>query len=199
MLVEEVDGFDAKSRERSLDGLSDAIGPAVDTSILTGLEINVEAEFGGDDNLFAERPQRFADDLFVGEGAIDFGRVEEGHAAVNRRTKSGRHPHPWIVSWRSSKYLIPPCSRDQWPRLEGRCGRVHAFMRCSFRLRVVLWGGGKHFQCDPQRRAWPLASPSKGEVARIISMISSRATPFSTAFPRLELVARLAHERERSG
>ena len=89
MLVEEVDGFDAQSLERSLDGLPDMLGPAADAPILAGLEINVEAELGGDDDLVPERPQRFADDFFVGEGAVDLGRVEEGHAAVHRSADQG--------------------------------------------------------------------------------------------------------------
>jgi hypothetical protein len=69
MLAEKVDGFDPKPLERSLDGLLDGIGPAANAPVFTGLEINVEAELGGDDGLVPERPQRFADDLFVGEGA----------------------------------------------------------------------------------------------------------------------------------
>jgi hypothetical protein len=89
VLVEEIDGFDAKSLERSLDGLPDTIGPAVDASIFSGLEINVEAELGGDDHLVADRAQSFADDVFVGEGAIDLGRVEKGHAAVHRSADQG--------------------------------------------------------------------------------------------------------------
>ena len=79
----------AEPLERSLDGLPDAIGPAVDAAIFSGLEINVEAELGGDDDLVAERPQRFADDVLVGEWAVNFGRVEEGHAAVHRRADQG--------------------------------------------------------------------------------------------------------------
>ena len=45
--------------------------------------IDIEAEFGGDHDLFPERRQRFADQLLVGERAIDFGGVEEGDAALD--------------------------------------------------------------------------------------------------------------------
>ena len=38
----------------------------LDAAIFPGLEINVEPEFGGDDDLVAERTQRFADDFLVG-------------------------------------------------------------------------------------------------------------------------------------
>ena len=47
------------------------------------LEIDVETELGGDDDFVPERTQRFADDVFVGEGAIDLGGVEEGDAALH--------------------------------------------------------------------------------------------------------------------
>src|SRR6516225_3667955 len=45
---------------------------------------DVEAELGGDDDPVAERRNRLADHLFVGEGTIDFGRVEESGAALKR-------------------------------------------------------------------------------------------------------------------
>jgi hypothetical protein len=39
----------------------------------------------------AERRQRLADQLLVGEGAVDLGRVEEGDAAVHRRVEKIDH------------------------------------------------------------------------------------------------------------
>ena len=89
MLVEEIDGFDPKSLERSLDRLPDTIWPTADAAIFPGLEINVETELGGDYDLVPERPQRFADDFFVGEGAVDLRRVEKGHSSVHRSTDQG--------------------------------------------------------------------------------------------------------------
>ena len=47
--------------------------------------IDVEAELGGDHDLVAHRLQRLADDLLVGERAVDLGGVEEGDAALDRR------------------------------------------------------------------------------------------------------------------
>ena len=41
---------------------------------------DVEAELGRDHDLVAERRERFADELFVGVGAVDFGGVEERDA-----------------------------------------------------------------------------------------------------------------------
>ena len=43
----------------------------------------LEAELGGDHDLLAERRERFADQLFVGERAVDLGGVEEGDAALD--------------------------------------------------------------------------------------------------------------------
>ena len=46
--------------------------------------IDIEAEFGRDHDAFAERRQRLAHQLLVGEGSVDFGGVEERHAALDR-------------------------------------------------------------------------------------------------------------------
>jgi hypothetical protein len=45
--------------------------------------VAVEAELGGDDDLVADGREGFADEELVGEGAVDFGGVEEGDAAVD--------------------------------------------------------------------------------------------------------------------
>jgi hypothetical protein len=42
------------------------------------------AKLGGDGDVLAKRLQRFADELFIGERAIDLGRIEEGDAALAR-------------------------------------------------------------------------------------------------------------------
>ena len=47
--------------------------------------IDVEAELGGDHHLAAERRERLADQLLVGERAVDLGGVEEGDAALDGR------------------------------------------------------------------------------------------------------------------
>jgi hypothetical protein len=41
--------------------------------------------------LAANRRQRLTDQLFIGKRAIDFGGVEESHAAVNRSPQQPRH------------------------------------------------------------------------------------------------------------
>ena len=45
--------------------------------------VGLKAELGGDDDVFAEGRESFADDFFVDVGAVDFGGVEEGDAALN--------------------------------------------------------------------------------------------------------------------
>jgi hypothetical protein len=50
-----------------------------------------EAEFGGDHDLAAQRRQRFADQFFIVERAVDFGGIEEGDAAFDRRAHQGDH------------------------------------------------------------------------------------------------------------
>ena len=85
MLVEEVDDLDAQPLQRRVAHLADVLGPAVEAGLLLRLGIDVEAELRGDHHLVAERRQRLADHLLIGEGAIDLGGVEEGDAALDRR------------------------------------------------------------------------------------------------------------------
>ena len=60
--------------------------PAVQASRLLGLGIDREAELRRDHHLVANRRQRLADDLLVGEGTINLRCVEEGDATLHRIT-----------------------------------------------------------------------------------------------------------------
>jgi hypothetical protein len=53
--------------------------------------VEVVAELGGDDDVLAERGQRLADQLLIGERAINFGGVEEGDAAGHSRADQRDH------------------------------------------------------------------------------------------------------------
>ncbi len=53
--------------------------------------VAAEAELGGDDHPVADGGQRFADQLFVDERAVDLGRVEERHAAFDGGMNQGDH------------------------------------------------------------------------------------------------------------
>ena len=46
-------------------------------------------EFGGDHHLVADGSERFADQFLVHELAVDLGRVEERHAALDGRANQG--------------------------------------------------------------------------------------------------------------
>src|ERR1051326_395877 len=54
----------------------------------------MKAEFGGDDDLLTNRDKRFAHEFFVGEGSIDLGRVEKGHASVHGGPHERNHLLP---------------------------------------------------------------------------------------------------------
>ena len=56
--------------------------PARHALVAPGIRIDVEAELGRDHHLVANRPQRLADQLLVGERAVDLSRVEEGDPAL---------------------------------------------------------------------------------------------------------------------
>ncbi len=53
--------------------------------------LSLVPELGGDHHFPAERSQRFAHEFFVGEWTIDFSRIEEGDATLNRRVKKSDH------------------------------------------------------------------------------------------------------------
>ena len=84
VLVEEVDCVDPKSPERFFGDLLDSFGAAVDFAGLDiALCIRVVAELGRDDDFALEGFEGFANECFVGERAIDFGGIEEGHAEID--------------------------------------------------------------------------------------------------------------------
>jgi hypothetical protein len=76
VLVEQIDRINPQPPQRLLGYLPDARGAAVGRAGPSGAQI--EAKFGSDDNVLPERLERFADQLFVGEGAVDLSGVEEG-------------------------------------------------------------------------------------------------------------------------
>src|SRR5271165_5217867 len=83
MLIEQVDGFDAKALEGAFDALLDPHRAAVEAGRGTAVGVEAEAEFGGDDDLIAQRAEALADDFFIHEWAVDLGGVEEGDAPVD--------------------------------------------------------------------------------------------------------------------
>ena len=126
MLVEEVDGVGLQTLERAFDDLLDVVGAAVGgcpLAVVVG--IGLESELGGDDDVFAEGSESFADDFFVDVGAVDFGGVEEGDAALDGGADEldGFCTFPWRGRGRSSG----PCSRGRVLRLRGRFFLVCAF------------------------------------------------------------------------
>ena len=93
VLVEQVNGFDPEAPERTFDGLPDVVRPAVQTGCPRPVvaPAQVEPELGREHQLIAEEREGFADQLFVGEGSIDFGGVEERDAAVHGVVEEGGH------------------------------------------------------------------------------------------------------------
>jgi len=89
VLVEEVNGLDSEPLERALDALLDRLRPAVEAGALAGREI--EAELRRDHDPVADGGESLADELFVGERAVDLGGVEEGDAAFDRRPDQRDH------------------------------------------------------------------------------------------------------------
>ena len=85
VLVEEVDAVGAEAGQHGVGDADDVVGAAVEAGGAgAGLRIDVEAEFGGDDDVVADGGEGGADEVFVGPGAVGFGGVEEGDAEVVR-------------------------------------------------------------------------------------------------------------------
>ena len=81
VLVEEVDGLDPKPLQRAFGALLDLLGPTIRYLLTAGIDF--ETELGGYHDLLADRRQALSDQLFVGEGAVDLGRVEERDTPVD--------------------------------------------------------------------------------------------------------------------
>ena len=81
VLVEQVDAVDVQPAQGVLDGGADVLGAAVQAGGAAAVE--GEPELGGDHDLVADRSQRLADELLVGERPVDLGGVEEGDAEVD--------------------------------------------------------------------------------------------------------------------
>ena len=59
-----------------------------------GNGIDIPAKFGGNFDLIAERQERFADHLFIGERTIRFCSVKKIDAALDRLADEGDHFRP---------------------------------------------------------------------------------------------------------
>jgi hypothetical protein len=81
VLVEQVDAVGAQPLQRGLGDGTDALRPAIHAVRRDAVP---EAELGGDDDLITDGCERFANQLLVGERALGFSRVEEGHPVLER-------------------------------------------------------------------------------------------------------------------
>ena len=78
MLIEEVDEIGLESFERGLGDFADVLGSAIDSSQSPlGFGIDFESELGGDHDLITKGSEGLADQFFVRERAVSFGRIEE--------------------------------------------------------------------------------------------------------------------------
>ena len=90
VLVEQIDGLDVEPLERCLGHLFDMLGPAIQAAV----GIQLEPELRGDHYLLTKGSEAFAHELFVDKGAVDFRRIEEGHAALDGEMQKSDHLLP---------------------------------------------------------------------------------------------------------
>jgi hypothetical protein len=96
VLVQQVDGVGPQATQRAVDGGADVLRSAGDPGLVAAL-VEGEPELGGDDDVLANGLQCLTDQLFVVEGAVDLGGVEQGDAPVHCGPEERDH----LVSWRS--------------------------------------------------------------------------------------------------
>src|SRR5271165_4005011 len=81
VLIEQVNDIGSKTLKRSLGHLLDVFRLAIEAR----KRREVESELCGDYHLLAERSKGFAYELFIGERAVNFGRVKECDATFDSR------------------------------------------------------------------------------------------------------------------
>ena len=89
MLVQQIDVVGTQAPQGTFHGPPDVVGAAVEGR--GPAFFDAKTEFGGDDHLVAHRGQRFADPFLTGVGAVDLGRIEEGHTVVICPPDQGDH------------------------------------------------------------------------------------------------------------
>jgi hypothetical protein len=83
VLIEEIDYVGFESLERSIGNVANMVRPTVRPAKAFAVRGDVEPELRREYNLGANRSEGFADQFLVNERPVDFGRIEEGHAAIH--------------------------------------------------------------------------------------------------------------------
>ncbi len=95
MLVEDIDDLCAKPCKRGVADLPYMLRAAVQDRARSGgrsgIHRGVKAELRRNHHPIAHRRQRLPHQLFIGEGTVNFGRVEEGDSPLHRMADQGHH------------------------------------------------------------------------------------------------------------
>src|SRR5207249_7905590 len=95
MLVQEVDRIDPQAPERTFGSFLDVRWSAVEaTPPRLAVDCRRPSELRRDTDLSTKRSKRFSDQLFVGQRAIDLGRIEERNASIHGRMEQKDHLLP---------------------------------------------------------------------------------------------------------
>jgi hypothetical protein len=89
VLIKQVDNIHPQSFERTLDGLLDSIGAAIQFAPLAVRRVGLPAELGGDYHLITHRRESLPNQFFIGERAVNLSRVEECDTPIERRSNEG--------------------------------------------------------------------------------------------------------------
>src|SRR5438132_2179061 len=82
VLIEQVDHICPESFQRSVGNFLDVLWPAIQADLLT-FRTKFESELSGNYHSLTLRSQRFANELFIGERAVNFSGIEECDTAFD--------------------------------------------------------------------------------------------------------------------
>ena len=95
----------------------------------------VESKLGGDHHLVTEGSQRFTDEFFVRERAVDFGGIEECDAALNGRAE--QRDHLRLVLGRTVRKAHAHAAEPDGRDFEIASSKF-AFLHCAFSFKSFV-------------------------------------------------------------
>ena len=141
VLVIEIDVIDAETAERRLAGLAHVVGLAADAEEGAVIAAHI-AELRGQDHLIAAAADGASDQLFVPEGAVHIGRVEEVAAEVESAVDGGDRRRVVVGA---VKLGHPHATEADGGDREAGTAGCAGCPRLGHRLRLIL------LMCGPER------------------------------------------------
>src|ERR1700735_4358669 len=103
MLVVEIDRIDPEAAQGFFSDFLNVVRMTVEGAPFAAVGGGgFPTEFGGDSGFAVEWRERFADELLVNVGSVDFGGIEEGDATIDCGVEDGGHFF-FVFGWTEAK------------------------------------------------------------------------------------------------